>query len=174
MNIHRFKSEAAKIIYEDAKCRFDDLSKASDVIDTKANTLFGLLNVMIITSLGFLANRYPCIEYKDLIVQDAIALSLISMVSLIIVSRMLFPSKIKIKGTKPNFHINRPDFEDSWTDDETALYTLYDCIISLQNAISENESIHQRRVRKFKQACLVIAYGMPALVIWSLGFMLWF
>ncbi|QDW23015.1 hypothetical protein [Flavobacterium sp. KBS0721] len=168
LNLHDFKTESLKLIYEDAKNRFDDITKASDTIDTKANTLFNLLILIVITTLGFLVNKYPCINYKDLIVQDAIALCIVSVVSLIWVSTILFPSKIRLKGTKPNFHIESPNFNRNWTDDQTSLYVLYDCVNTIQISIKENEEIHSKRVKNFKWACFIIAYSMPIILIWSI------
>ncbi len=168
-NLHKFKTESLKLIYEEAKNRFDDITKASDTIDTKANTLFNLLILIVITALGFLVNKYPCINYKDLIVQDAIALCIASVVSLILVSTILFPSKVRLKGTRPNFHIENPNFSTDWTDEQTSLYVLYDCVNTLQISIKENEDIHSERVKKFKWACFIISYSMPIILIWSIA-----
>ena len=74
--ILNFTQEELELIKSNSENLIQDLSKATESLESKANLLFSFLILIIGSCLGIFVNIYPNINFSDLLIQ-LLVLSLI-------------------------------------------------------------------------------------------------
>lgn len=156
-----FEVDELTVIKANAEDMFDDISKASEIIDVKANTYFGILMLILVSSIGYIVNKFEKLDFTDLIFHEAIILIITAVISLREIHKMLLPRDYRLKGTKPEFHINHDDYGN-----DRLKEILKDSITTLQFNIDKNLEIQKERVEKLKTAIDYIVNGITIAVLY--------
>ena len=160
-----FKIEELNLIKANAEDMFDDIAKASEIIDIKANNYFGILILILVSSIGYIVNKFDNLDFFDLILHEAIILIFTAVISLRLIYKMLLPRDYRLKGTQPEFHINHENYgEDKLKE------ILKDSITTLQFNIDINLEIQKDRVEKLKTAIDYIVNGITIAALYLVGY----
>ena len=167
--ILNFSKEELELIKSNSECLISDLSKSTESVESKANILFILLILVIGSCLGVLINKYPSIDYSDLITHEVIIVLLAAFFSLKKIYKVLNLNDYKLLGTEPSFHINF----DGYNSENKIKEILKDTIVSYQSVIDKNTEIHISKVKDMQHSldCIMkgiffsIAYAFLHLVI---------
>lgn len=160
-----FEIEELNVIKANAEDMFDDISKASEIVDVKANNYFGVLMLIIVSSIGYIVSKFEKLDFSDLILHEAIILIITAVISLRQIHKMLLPRDYRLKGTQPEFHINY----DGYGQDRLK-EILKDSITTLQYNIDKNLEIQKERVEKLKTAIDYIVNGITIAVLYLVGY----
>ena len=141
--ILNFTQEELELIKSNSENLIQDLSKATESLESKANLLFSFLILIIGSCLGIFVNIYPNINFSDLLIQ-LLVLSLIpSFFALRNVYKSLTLTEYKLLGTKPDFHINY----DGYKNNDKKKEILKDTIVTYQSIIENNTELHSNKVK---------------------------
>jgi|GEM_PF-4463934 len=163
--ISSFEIDELNVIKANAEDMFDDISKASEIIDAKANNYFGILILIIVSSIGYIVNKFEKLDFTDLILHEAVILIVTSVISLREIHKMLLPRDYRLKGTQPEFHINYDNYGKDRLKD-----ILKDSITTLQFNIDNNLEIQKERVERLKSAIDSIVNGITIAVLYMIGY----
>ena len=141
--ILNFTEEELELIKSNSENLIQDLSKATESLESKANLLFSFLILVIGSCLGVFVNIYPDIVISELLIQLLIVSLIPSFFALINVYKVLNLTEYKLLGTKPDFHINY----DGYIDNNKKKEILKDTIVTYQSIIDNNTELHSNKVK---------------------------
>lgn len=155
--LDRLDISAMERIKQEAELVLDCQSESENIIVNKANSLFQILVVLLVSSVGYIISQLPCIDYKNPINICCILFSVCLSIAITLLLNIVHPKLVSMKGAYPE-ELLKPDiFDGSKFETE---YFLGNRILSLNSAIKANKINQSKRVKKYKQSIYTILIGL--------------
>jgi len=154
LTLERLKNEAELI--------FDDLIATENIIINKANNFFQILIVMLVSLIGYLISQLPRINFHSYLIQAALIFTVCLSLSIGTLLKIIYPTKIKLKGSTPSSLLKSDIFDGSAYETENLLSNR---VLSLDRDIYENRINQTNRMNLFKRSVWFTMYGILAVII---------
>lgn len=137
-----FSQEELELIKANSENMIQDLSKATDSLESKANLTFSFLLLIIGSCIGIIITEHKNIDFTDIIIHVVILVLIASFFSINQIYKALSLNESKLFGTKPDFHINY----DGYVEKNRIKEILKDIITTNQSIIETNTELHNKKV----------------------------
>jgi len=155
--LDRLDISAMERIKEEAELVLSCQSESESIIVNKANSLFQILVVLLVSSVGYIISQLPCIDYKNPVNICCIVFLISLSIAISFLLNIVHPKSVSMKGAYPSELLKSDIFDGSKYETE---YFLGNRIISLDSAIQANKINQSKRVRKYKQSIYTVLIGL--------------
>jgi hypothetical protein len=164
--LDKLSIENLELVKSEAELNLEDLSSSEDIITNKSNTLFQVLIVIFTTIVGYLVSEINTFDIKSILIQISIILCIVFGCVLFLLTKVIYPNKVALKGSSPNNLIQDFLFNKKSNKSQTK-QILRNRVYSLNIAIESNKENLNNRVRLFDWANKSILIGLIIVLIYS-------
>lgn len=172
--LNTLNSDVLELIKEEAYNRLDDIESSTNIVSSKASTMFQIFMALFVGVFGYVVAGYENISTAAILYHCSIGFTIVMATCLILLHKSLTLKSIWLKGVVP-YEIAKKSITEAYNPDtETQHFAitrkgiLINRIHNINIDIQENHQILNERSRLLKNSFKVFIYGMSIIVAYFL------